>query len=214
MSHIIITVAVVLLQLSPEGKSLTVPAIPFLHIGKSPLSSDRPHLPKLQKKNEAEIWKLRRNCRFRSGSFLSLESWTLHISWINYPFLMANLVCQAIYLHFPIMLSPIYKPLSQLGTLILNWKRTRSIAIYCKKKLRKAGSQGASPQRATNPLSIFEFYHIRPRRTPNIKTVCWFPMIWLLLVVAISWIRNLFRSGLFGGKVKGGPESPRSFCRY
>ena len=119
MSHIIITVAVVQPQQSPEGKSLTVPAIPFLHIGKSPLSSDRPHLPKLQKKNEAEIWKLRRNCRFRSGSFLSLESLTLHISWINYPFLMANLVCQAIYLHFPIMLSPIYKPLSQLGTLIM-----------------------------------------------------------------------------------------------
>ena len=137
MSHIIITVAVVQPQQSPEGKSLTVPAIPFLHIGKSPLSSDRPHLPKLQKKNEAEIWKLRMNCRFQSGSFLSLESWTLHISWINYPFLMANLVCQAIYLHFPIMLSPIYKPLSQLGTLILNWKRTRSIAIYCKKKCEK-----------------------------------------------------------------------------
>ena len=97
---------------------------------------------------------------------------------------MANLVCQAIYLHFPIMLSPIYKPLSQLGTLIL--KANEVYSNLLQKKLRKAGSQGASPQRATNPLSIFEFYHIRPRWTPNINTVCWLPMIWLLLVVAIS----------------------------
>ena len=138
MSHIIITVAVVQLQLSPEGKSLTVPAIPFLHIGKSPYSSDKPNLPFFQTLTShnlqssrwiatAQIWvtKTRQSEDFFSEHWNFQKPTQLESRFGKFG-LSTNLPSLSYYAS-----TYLYKPLSQLGILWnSNW--TRLIARYKK----------------------------------------------------------------------------------
>ena len=93
---------------------------------------------------------------------------------------LANLVCPPIYLHFPITLSPIYKPLSQLGILILS-KRTRSIRKTNKNLVQEISSI------TNDQLTRFHCWvHLNQAKSDlPVQTVCWFLLISLLLSLTI-----------------------------